>query len=88
MTLSTQERLDELDRNMDAVFADLYVVRSTLAAVIPVLSAQQAAQVLPKLDEALDSLLTDTPNPTMAVLTLNTWRNQLAKNAAQPERQL
>ncbi|WP_297572630.1 hypothetical protein [uncultured Deefgea sp.] len=88
MTQSTQERLDALDRDMNAVFETMTMLKGTLAAVVQSLPAPQSAQVLPKLDQTLDELLKDKPGTAMVVLTLNTWRNQVAQNAGLPARQL
>lgn len=72
--------VQELDRNMDAVFDAVAVLNAAMSAIVQALPAEVATQVVQSLDQCLDALPEQRNPPGMtAQLTLNGWRNMAAQ---------
>lgn len=76
------EKVQELDRNMDAVFDALRVLNATMSAIVQSLPGEMAGAVTDSLDQCLDALPEENNPPGLtARLTLNGWRNMAAQRA-------
>lgn len=82
-----QDKVAELDQNMDDVFDAVAVLNATMQAIIQSLPADVSGQVAQRLDPVIDEL-TQQRNPPgrMANLTLHAWRNMAAQQAGLPVR--
>lgn len=80
--MSHTSQVQELDRNMDAVFDALAVLNATMSAIVQSLPGEMASAVSRHLDQCLDALPQERNPPGMtAQLTLNGWRNMAAQRA-------
>ncbi|MGE1004189.1 hypothetical protein ACKZDW_00790 (plasmid) [Ralstonia syzygii subsp. celebesensis] len=85
--MAKDDLVQELDRNMDAVFDSLYALNATMSALVQALQAEPAAQVMRALDASIDGLSSEANPPgTLGQATLVGWRNMVAQRAGLPPR--
>jgi len=80
--MSEEDRINELDRNMDDAFDSLYVANAVLHALVSVLKPDDAALVARQLDIVIDGLSQEqNPPAPHHQKTLHGWRNLVANKA-------
>ena len=81
------ELVQELDRNMDSVFDNLYVLNAAMTAMVNALEPAAAAETVRHLDQSLGQMLGgQNPPGFQAIALLRGWRN-MAATAAGTDRQ-
>lgn len=77
--MTNKKLVAELDRNMDTVYDDLYVLNGVVDALVQALQPQAAARVTQLLDGLLDNMhLAENPPSASHQDRLRYWRNRAA----------
>ncbi|MGQ0711003.1 MAG: hypothetical protein ACT4NV_14800 [Rhodoferax sp.] len=80
--MKRDDLMQELDRNMDTVFDNLYVLNAAMTAMVKALAPATAAQFVQELDQTLDGFFEGrNPPGFVAHQTLLGWRNMAAAAA-------
>lgn len=80
------KKIQELNRDMDAVYDSLLVLNDAVTAIMKHLPAESAGPVTKCLDECLAEPKGENPPGELAETTLRAWRNMAAKKAGLPRK--
>lgn len=82
-----QEKLVELDHDMDTVWDSLLVLNTAMHAIVQALPADMSGAVARSMDASIDELpASENPPGDLATQTLYGWRNMAALKAGLPRR--